>query len=153
MRKVARSMAGAALTLATVAALGCSNDPTGPDDFAGTYDLVRYEGSPIPVIQTQSSAGTVTIVAERILLGDDGKGIKSTTVIEVNAQTPQGAPLAYASGFTYALVGSSIAITFICPPNASCIAGPHLVGERAGSDLILARPASSKPASVYARAR
>jgi hypothetical protein len=147
---LARSVVGIALAVLTAQACG---DGTGPGRFTGSYDLRRYEGVPIPVITSQSDAGSVSIVAQRIVLGDDGKGGMSTTIRVVNAVTPQGALTGYSQALTYVGLGAKIAITFICPPNADCLAGPHLVGERNGDDLTVARPQSSKPASVYSRVR
>ena len=153
MRRHVRPIANAGFALAFATGLGCTNDSTGPDRFAGTYDLVRYEGVPLPAVLSRSSSTSVSLVTQRLLLGDAGTGVMATSVLEVNARTLLGSPLSYSSGLTYVLVGGKIAITFVCPPTADCVAGPHLVGERTGDDLTLAPPTSSKPASVYARAR
>jgi hypothetical protein len=148
----ARSNASLALVLALAAGQACS-DPTGSDRFVGTYQLTRYEGQTLPVTLQQTSAGSVSLIGERLVIGDNGKAHKSTTVHEVNAQTPLGAALSFAQQYAYVIRGSRIELTFICPPDADCIFVSPIVGERSGSSLSLSPAASSKPASTYARVR
>ena len=136
--------------IAVLGALGCSSS-TGPDEFTGRYDLERYEGQTLPAVTFQSSAGESFVVAQRIILGDNGNGVITSTLRTVQLQPPRDETFPVARPVTFTVSGTRIEITYICPPNADCIAGPHLVGERSGNSLVLAWPASSKPASVYKR--
>jgi hypothetical protein len=136
--------ASAALTVAC-------GDSSGPEDYQGRYRLERYEGAPLPAVTFQSSSGTSFIVSEQIMLGDNGKGLRTSVGRTVDAAHPQGDDFSYSRELGYTVRNGQIAITLICPPNADCIAGPHLVGERKGDELILAWPASAKPASTYKR--
>jgi hypothetical protein len=138
----------AALFATMAFTLGCS-DASGPGDLAGRYRLERYEGSPLPAVMFQSSAGTSFIVSEQIVLDEDGDGLRFATGRTVDAAHPQGDDFSYSHALTYTARNGQIAITFICPPNADCIAGPHLIGERVAGGIALGPPASSKPASIY----
>lgn len=138
------------VVFAAVASQSCS-EPSGPDGLPGAYRLERFEGRALPAVMNQSSAGTVFIVSQRVILGDDGKGGTITEGRSVDDAHPQGSDFSYAQALSYVVRGSRIEITFICPPNADCIAGPHLVGERIVGGLALAAPVSSRPASTYNR--
>jgi hypothetical protein len=135
---------------AAVAVQGCS-DTSGPDGPPGIYRLERYEGRELPAIVNQSSAGTVFIVSQRVILGDDGKGEISTEGRSVDGAHPQGSDFSYAQALSYVVRGARIEITLICPPYADCIAGPHLVGERIVGGFALGPITSSRPASTYKR--
>ena len=135
---------------AAVAVQACS-DASGPDGLPGTYRLERFEARELPAVTNQSSAGTVFIVSQRVILGDEGKGGTITEGRSVDDAHPQGSDFSYAQALSYVVRGARIEITFICPPNADCIAGPHLVGEQIDSGLALGPPASSRPASTYKR--
>ena len=139
-----------ASALAIVAGTGCS-DSVGPDGFAGRYDLDRYEGQALPAIALETSAGRSIVVAERITLGDNGTGLIERTLRTVQYQPSIDETFPVRSVVTFKVVADRIEITYVCPPNADCIAGPHLVGERSGNSLVLAWPPSSKSASVYKR--
>jgi hypothetical protein len=145
-----RTVVTAAVTALAAATLACGNS-TGPGAFAGRYDLQRYQGLPLPAISNQSEFGTVFVVSERLTLDDDGNGLMVSTGRSVDAAHPNGDNFSYARAFGYIVLNSQIAITFACPPNADCIAGPHLVGERVADGLALTPPASSRPASFYKR--
>jgi hypothetical protein len=152
IRTAVRSIAGIALTVAVAVGQGCS-DATSPDAFVGTYQLERYEGLPLPAVRQQTSAGSLSVVSELLVVGNDGSALMSTTVREVSAQTPQGANQSYTSQYRYVVRGSSIELTFVCPPNANCIVGSPIVASRTSGGLATARRESSKPASFYRRIR
>ena len=136
--------------LVFTAAQACS-DATGPGRFAGTYRLDRFQGQALPAVMFQGVGGATYIVNERIMLDDKGEGIIFTTSKTVDSQNPSGESVSYARALSFTVRDARIEITYICPPNADCIAGPHIVGERVGRDLALAPPSSSKPASFYKR--
>jgi len=138
------------VVFAAVAAQSCS-EPSGPDGLPGIYRLARFEGRELPAVMNQSSAGTVFIVSQRVILGDDGKGGTLTEGRSIDDAHPQGSDFSYAQELSYVVRGGRIEITFICPPNADCIVGPHLVGEQIVGGLALGPPASSRPASTYKR--
>jgi hypothetical protein len=140
-----------------VAANGC-RDATGPDGVAGNYRLERFEGMPLPAFVLRTSTGVVSMLDERILLGDDGKGVAMTIFVEVNDATRVERLIPVTRGLDYSVRDGQIQITFVCPPlpattSASCVVGPHLTGERTTDQLALGRPVSSKPVSIYRRVR
>ena len=148
----ARSMAGLALTLGVVMALGC-RDSTGPDAFVGTYQLERYEGLPLPAVLQQTSTSSVSILNEVLRIGDGGTALQTSTVRQVTAETPQGKNVSYTATYAYVVRGSTIELRFVCPPDADCIIAAPVVAELTSSGLAISRPASSKPASLYRRVR
>ena len=140
------------------AAAGCTS-ATGPDAVAGTYQMQRYEGQPLPARFLETTAGVVSVWEERIVLGDDGRGVSTTVYQEVTSATPGvGRLFSVTHGLDYIVRGRRVEITYDCPSlssflSPSCSAGPHLTGERTGAGLALGRPVSSKPASMYGRVR
>ena len=150
IRRLVRSFAASLLTLGALSAQACS-DALSPDDFAGTYQLERYEGLSLPAIQARSGATTFLIVSQQIVLRDNGKGMILTTSRTVNDGAPPGPDVPYSSEVGFVVRHGRVEVTIVCPPNASCIAGPHYVGGRVAGGLALARPASSRPASIYKR--
>ena len=153
VRRRVRSISAIMVGVLVGALAGGCGDATGPGGLAGAYRLERYEGREIPAVVTQTNFGSVSIVGERILLGDDGNSVVFTTIREVNEVTPQGNTLSYTRAFDYVVRDGRIEITYECPPLADCLAGPHTVGELVGGGLALGAPASSKPASIYSRVR
>jgi hypothetical protein len=139
-----------ASVLAALAIQACS-DGIGPDDFAGTYQLERFEGRTLPAVVTQSTFGTLFMISQRIVLGDNGKGVVVTTSRSVDDVTPQGADVTSSRVVGYVVRGSRVELTVVCPPDADCIAGPHYIGERVSGGLALGPPESSRPASIYKR--
>ena len=140
-----------------VAASGC-RDPIGPDGVAGNYRLERYEGMPLPAFVLRTSTGVISMLEERILLGDDGKGVAMTVFVEVDDATRVERLIPVTRGLDFIVRAGQIEITFVCrsspaTTSGSCVVGPHLTGERTTGQLALGRPVSSKPASIYRRVR
>ena len=150
IRRLARTAAAALLTLGAFTVQACS-DPLGPDDFAGTYQLERYEGMSLPAVQGRSGSRTFLIVSQHVVLGDNGRGVILTTSRTVEEGVLPGPDVSMSSEVGFVVRDGYVEVTIVCPPNASCIAGPHYVGGRVGGGLALAWPASSKPASIYKR--
>ena len=141
-----------ALPFVVLAVVACS-DTTGPDHFAGSYRLERYEGAALPAVTYQAGTTSVTILRQSLMLGEEGTGVATSTTRVVDPTTPQGSENTFSSLLRFEVRGGKIEITYVCPPDADCIAGPHLVGERVDGSLVLSPPASSRPASIYRRVR
>jgi len=150
IRRVVRTAAAALLTLGAFSAQACS-DALGPDDFAGTYQLERYEGMTLPAVQARVGVRTFLIVSQRVVLGDNRRGVILTTSRTLNDGAPEGPDVSISSEVGFVVRDGHVEVTIVCPPNAGCIAGPHYVGGRVAGGLALAWPASSKPASIYKR--
>ena len=141
------------VTAVAVLAISACNDPTGPGRFAGSYRLERYDGVSLPAITYRSGVTSVTILRGSLMLGDEGTGVATSTTRVVDPNTPQGSETTFSQLLRFEVRDGRIEITFVCPPNADCIAGPHLVGARVDGGLALSPRASSKPASIYRRVR
>jgi len=114
--------------LSLVAALSCG-EPTAPLDTGGTYALVRIAGEALPAPSFESEFVRVASVADTLRFYPDGTG--SSAVVQRVELPPGGAPeeMRFASPFHYRVDGVRVEIDFDCPPNASCVAPPHMVGR------------------------
>jgi hypothetical protein len=97
-----------------------------PTEFVlgSTYVMRSIAGDPLPAPWAPNDAVTGRMLGSSVLLTDDGKGRYLATYEHDGGQTFQ-----QNSELTYTRDGADIAITFTCPPDALCIAGPHLVGR------------------------
>ena len=143
------------LALGTVAAvmLGC-RDSLGPRDVAGTYVLERVAFEPVPAVIFRDAQGTVRVVADTLRLRLNGGG--SFVFIHVIEPADGGAasqtPTRIEIDFTYDVVGSTIEISYYCPPNALCIAGPHAIARRSTSGLVVQETFGDDAVRIYRRA-
>jgi hypothetical protein len=146
-----QSVVRSVIAFALLAVVACS-DATGPGRFAGSYRLERYEGTSLPATIYQSATMSVTILQQSLMLGEEGTGVATMTSRVVDAITPQGSETTTTSLLRFKVRSGVIEITFVCPPDADCIAQPVL-GARIDGGLAISSPASSKPASIYRRVR
>ncbi|HEX6054043.1 MAG TPA: hypothetical protein VFZ21_32455 [Gemmatimonadaceae bacterium] len=144
--RMVRGGIGAALALAAQA---CS-DASGLDPVE-LYRMEQFEGVRLPALVFQGDGVSSTIVGAEALLLRGGQGRMTTTLRNVDPATPEGRIESHAFRFTYVVGGTRIEITYECPPNADCMPGPHLTGERLPDRLALAPPTSSRLASIYRR--
>ena len=89
-----------------------------------TYVMRSIANDPLPAPWAPNDAVSGRILGSSMMISDDGKGLWFATYEGEGGQTYH-----QDSGFAYTRDGNDIAITLTCPPNASCIAGPHLVGR------------------------
>ena len=146
-RGVFRRVVGALFTV--VAASGCG-DGTGAGALE-FYLLERFEGSALPALVFETGGASSTVLEGTVLLVRGGTGQITATRRNVDAVSPQGRVETSRLNITYEVHGTRIEITYVCPPTADCIAGPHLTGELVGSRLAIGAAVSSKPASIYRR--
>ena len=110
--------------------LGCRGDVTAP--LAGDkYILESIAGVALPAPYFNGPNDPYRIVADTIALQGGGGGLRRT-VYEKGTPSDREA---VETDFSYTLQGASIAIYFSCPPNADCIAGPHLSGTMTDATL------------------
>ena len=126
-----------ALSVFSTLALGCGNG-LGPDDIAGTYVLERIGDHPLPAEVFRDAHGVVSVVADTLRLRPNGRGsFASVRVIDlIGVEAPQ-VPSRMERGLTFRVVDSRIEMQFSCPPNALCIAGPHLIARQHVRGLIV----------------
>ena len=126
-----------ALSMFSTLALGCHNS-LGPDDIAGTYVLERVGDDPLPAEVFRDAHGVVSILADTLRLGANGRGgYTSLRVIDlIGSESPQ-MPSRLEQALTFRIIGSRIEIQFACPPNALCLAGPHLIARQETRGLVV----------------
>jgi len=140
----------AAIILSAPAA-GC-RDSLGPDDVAGTYVLHHVVNDPLPAVISRDSRATVHVIADTLRLEVNGKGTFASVHVTTEFVNPPVTrdPIRIETPVTFRVVGSRIEMTFVCPINANCTAGPHRVGRRHG-DLLLVTETYADPAAYYYR--
>lgn len=144
-RRARMFVSGAALVV-----LGCSDglNPFVPGDV---YVLRSIAGDPLPAVGGQFGRITVRVVADTLRLLPNGTGVRSNAEFEefpgdevlVRRLAPQR------SSFTYVRAGDRIEITLECPPEASCVPGPSMVGVLADGILEVERDPPRLGPQVY----
>jgi hypothetical protein len=153
MRVPLRRPALAALLAMTTVA-GCSL--TGPDRDEGEYVLVSLKGTPVPTVTTELPSLLVIVVADTIVLRDDGTGVRTSVSdsYEMIDGVPSGAEpnrVRSSTSITWSTVLGLFEAAFVCPPNANCIAGPHIIGRFSDDGLVLERDLGRQGPARYRR--
>ena len=126
-----RTRLGFLVVLAAMVILGCGGS-TEPQPTGGvTYVLRRVAGDALPTLLATNDVGQIRVYADTILLAGDGTGSRSaiTEFIPTIPGIPNDGPGSSGSPLHYRVGIDRVEISFDCPPNANCVAGPHLVGE------------------------
>jgi hypothetical protein len=121
--------------------LGC-HESLGPDDVAGAYVLELVGDAPLPAEVFRDGSGIVRVVADTLRLRENGRGtLVSVRVIDPTASAPTvPTPSRLETALTFRVVDERIEMAFVCPPNASCVAGPHLIARRRAQGLVVEAP-------------
>ena len=135
--------------LFTLPALACENSLS-PEAIAGTYVLRRVDGDPMPAILYVSDHSRVRVLSDTLVFRADGQGTRATLLeIEpLNSERPNE-PSATGTTFSFRIVGTSIEVAFYCPPDANCVAPPHLVLRRTDGGLIAVSALSARTPLAY----
>ena len=114
--------------------LSC-NDPTGPLVDDARYDLVHIAGEALPAQAFQTDLVRVTTESETLRFRADGTGsdIRSQLVEQPAGATPE--EMHFDTPFHYVVANGRIQIGFDCPPNASCVAPPHMIGRMTSAGI------------------
>jgi hypothetical protein len=134
------------LSFAAVLLCGCNLEP----DVAGErYVLRSIAGIALPAPYAQNPQHTARILADTIVLREDGTG-EWRALIEQSLNGP--AHVARVE-LTYTQDGDDIAVSFVCKDGAACVAPPHYVGEAlSGGDRIEFRTSRvTRAPLIYAR--
>jgi len=121
--------------LCAVLPLACG-EPLSPGDVVGIYALQRVASEPLPAVLFTNDYVTVRVFADTLRLSLDSRRMR----VFVGVSEPAGAgqpvePLRWESAFGFTIIGDRIEVAFACPPNANCVAPPHLVLERTPDGL------------------
>ena len=114
--------------------LGCV-EPLSPDNVKGLYVLQSVGANPLPALMPTTGNWQYRVVADTVVLRKDGSGVHVRWSQSFQSGTAEPAPTRWEIGLGYRIAGSDIEITMICPPNALCTAGPHMIARRDGDGL------------------
>jgi hypothetical protein len=132
-RRARAFVSGALLTVV----IGCSDGGLNPFDIGDLYVLRTVGGEPLPAIVNQVGGVTLRVAGDTLRLRPNGTGIRSLVQLLEPATSDAPETVRSSSSFTYVIAGDDLRIDFACPPEASCIRGPHIVGRLDG-DLLVA---------------
>jgi hypothetical protein len=133
-----------ALGLALAAA--CSTEPALPlgRDY---YALESVAGVALPAPYAPNPSYNGLLVADSIMFREDGTGHRQAVYQEENSTTRFNS----SEALNWTRSGNRIEVTFVCPPTASCIAGPHLVGTLDGTTITMTESVVMRHPLVYRR--
>jgi hypothetical protein len=121
---------GALIALAASGLATACEGPTRPLEVSGTYVLRRIAGEPVPAIIARDSGSALLLLADTLRLEVGGRGLVARSTMLARTHAPADGPFRAESQLAYRVSGSRIEITYVCPPNASCIESPHLIARR-----------------------
>jgi hypothetical protein len=116
--------------LILAAPLGCG-DPIRPSDLEGIYVLERIGSDALPAVLQSDQYLRVYIVADTLLLNEDGSG-RRTGLLEyegLQGGEVTSGEVPVASEFTFQIVRGRIEIAFACEDTRSCVAPPHFIAR------------------------
>ena len=125
--------------LGVLVVLGGCRDGVSPAEVTGTYVLEQVGDDPVPAMVFRDGSASVHIIADTLRLRASGRGsFVSVRVIE----QPIGGPLPAAatrlqSELTWRISDSRVEMAFVCPANANCAPGPHLIGRRTTIGMVI----------------
>ena len=125
---MSRRAAAFALPLMLLFPAGCDS-PTGARLADDVYALTSVGGEPVPTVLFAFEGTTVVVLADTLRFSSHAPGTHVRRQ-EVTHDTDPGSPRVerYEAEFGYRITGDRIEISYVCPPFASCVAGPHLTG-------------------------
>jgi hypothetical protein len=123
------------IILCAALAVACG-EPLSPRDVAGTYALQRVAGDALPALLYTNGAVNVRVFADTLQFLSDGHGTLITVrESEPVSGGPSSGPLRRENAFGFRITAARIEVGFECPPNADCVAPPHLILQRTGDGL------------------
>jgi hypothetical protein len=123
------------LVLSLALTLAC-NDSSGPVPATGTFVLRQVQQDLLPTVMAQSEFFVIRVLSDTIRLAEDGTGTISGVRESVPVQGGTGdGPVHIETPLHYHILGTQILMDFDCPDMATCIAGPHLIANRVGTNL------------------
>lgn len=132
--------------IALLLVAGCSN---GTEPLKGdVYVLSSIAGVAVPAPYTKTPSANGLIIADTLAFDDEGFGTRRTYYEGANGPTDRHSS---ETRFSYVRNGDAVSITFVCPPNADCIPGPHLVGTFTFTSLTIDTSISTRVPLVFSR--
>jgi hypothetical protein len=133
------------IAVALVTVLGCTKDqsPLGRDYYA----LQSVAGVSLPAPYAPNTEYNGLLVADSIAFRADGTGLRHW-VYQDEGSTDRHELY---QDFNWTRDGNDVAITFVCPDLALCIAGPHLVGTIDEVSVVITDSKVTRQPLVYQR--
>jgi hypothetical protein len=123
-----------------------------PVPVASAYALESIDGAPIPAVSVANDWVTLVTRADTLRFGDGAMGVNivhweaaysSPEVADESGRTE--------SAFSYRLREGRVEISFPCPPNALCMAPPHLYAAPVDGGLRVEWVGGGGPVRIYRR--
>jgi hypothetical protein len=105
---------------------GCAGNSLAGERFI----LLSLDGYALPAVEFDNGDQRFVVEADTLVFSPNGRGRRGRRVRVEDAGGITSTTLTGSTDFTYELEGVDVTVTFDCPINASCVAGPHLVGQR-----------------------
>jgi hypothetical protein len=105
--------------------------------------LSAIAAAPLPAVLVSNEFQRVHVISEIIELRPDGTGTRSTVreVEQLNREPATARTrISTEHELDYHVVRGQIRFAFECPPNAGCVAPPHLLGRATANGLRLTYP-------------
>ena len=122
-RRIARTIT----LLCAAIPLACS-DSLAPGDVLGTYVLRSVAGDALPTLLYTTEFVKIRVFADTLRFTLDGRGsintLRESEPVKGDGPTE---PFRWQEAFSYKIIEDRIEVAFDCPPNANCVAPPHIV--------------------------
>jgi hypothetical protein len=128
------------VVLLSVAVGGCSDNTLDGERFI----LISLDGYALPAVEFDNGDQRFVVEAETLVFSPAGRGHRSRRVRVEDSGRITSTTLTGSIDFTYELEGVDVTVTFDCPFNADCVAGPHLVGQRIRGNLRMTQRAGDR---------
>ena len=136
---------------AAAGALGCGS-PTGFMGAASTYVLRTVAGDPLPAVYSTNEHRTVRVLADTLLLLIGGAGEhRVTRQVTSSLSGSTETTVRHVLELQWSRDGRRLELGYICPPNALCIAPPHLRGELTDGGLTVSYALGARVPQLFER--
>lgn len=136
---------------AVAGSLGCGS-PTGSMGAASTYVLRTVAGDPVPAVYSTSEHTTVRVLADTLLLLIGGAGEhRVTRHMTSPLSSSTETTVRYVIELHWSRDGRRLELGYLCPPNALCVAPPHLRGELTDGGLIVSYALGARVPQLFER--
>jgi hypothetical protein len=112
------------------------------------YVLQSIAGVAVPAPYTKTPSANGRIIADTLAFDIETFGTRRTVYEGANGPADVHSE---EIRFSYLRTGDSVSINFVCPPNADCMPGPHLVGTFTATGLTIDTSALTRVPLVFAR--
>jgi hypothetical protein len=148
-----RSIRGGVLACIAILAVGCGS-PTDSNPLAGTFVLRTIAGEALPALAWETEYTAIHIIADTLLIPPRGRAEERRTA-EVHSSVPHHSQKVHttSSEIGIRLAAGRLELSYVCPPNANCVAGPHLIGRLTDVGLTFETASGMRVPLVYERIR